>query len=89
MTAARITMYGRPACHLCEYAREALERVRAATGVAWVEVSVESDPELEREYGDRVPVIVLDGREHSWFRVEEERLRRDLRGLDKGDPPRR
>lgn len=78
MTAARITLYGRPACHLCEYAREALGRVRDATGVSWVEVSVESDPRLEQEYGDRVPVIMLDGREHSWFRVEEERLFRDL-----------
>jgi glutaredoxin len=78
MTAARIIMYGRPTCHLCEYAREALARVRAATGVSWVEVSVTSDPELEREYGDRVPVIMLDGREHSWFRVEEDRLLRDL-----------
>lgn len=71
-------MYGRPACHLCEYAREALDRVRTATGVSWAEVSVESDPDLEREYGDRVPVIMLDGREHSWFRVEEERLLNDL-----------
>src|SRR5690606_14646831 len=32
----RITLLGRPRCHLCEYAREALERVRQATGVSWV-----------------------------------------------------
>ena len=71
-------MLGRPGCHLCDYAREALQRIQAATGVSWVEVSVESDPELERDYGGRVPVILLDGREHCWFRVEEDRLLRDL-----------
>jgi glutaredoxin len=76
----RITLLGRPGCHLCEYAREALDRVRAATGVTWTERDVATDPELEREYGGRVPVILLDGKEHSWFRVEEQRLRRDLAG---------
>jgi len=39
---------------------------------------VESDIELEREYGERVPVVLLDGKEHGYFRVEEDRLLRDL-----------
>lgn len=73
-----MTLFTRPGCHLCEYAREALERVQAASGETWVEVSVESDLELEREYGDRVPVVLLDGREHDYFRVDEGRLLRDL-----------
>jgi glutaredoxin len=68
----------RPGCHLCEYAREAVARVHAAAGASWVEVNVESDPELERDYGGRVPVVLLDGREHDYFRVDEERLLRDL-----------
>jgi hypothetical protein len=55
-----------------------MARVHATTGVSWVEVNVESDPELEREYGGRVPVVLLDGREHDYFRVEEERLLADL-----------
>jgi glutaredoxin len=76
MESARITLLTRPGCHLCEYAREAVARVCAATGVSWVEESVESDPELEREYGDRVPVVLLDGREHDYFRVDEDRLTR-------------
>lgn len=80
----RITLLGRPRCHLCEYAREALERVRQATGVSWVEVDVDSDPELAYEYGGRVPVVLLDGQEHCWFRVEEERLIRDLGGGEAG-----
>lgn len=80
MTEPRITLLTRPGCHLCEPAREAVARVHAATGVAWVEVDVESDVELERDYGGRVPVVLLDGREHGFFRVEEDRLLRDLGG---------
>jgi glutaredoxin len=80
MDSARITLLSRPTCHLCEYAREAVDRVSAATGVSWVEVSVDSDPELEREYGDRVPVVLLDGREHDYFRVDEDRLTRAVLG---------
>ncbi len=41
-------------------------------------MDIEADPELEAEYGDRIPVMLLDGREHGYWRVEEERLRRDL-----------
>lgn len=81
----RLTLLGRPGCHLCDYAREALARVRAATGVDWLELDVDSDPELAAEYGGRVPVVLLDGREHCWFRVEEERLLRDLAGTDVSD----
>jgi hypothetical protein len=41
-------------------------------------VDVDSSVELQRDYGDRVPVVLLDGAEHGYWRVEEERLRRDL-----------
>lgn len=74
----RLTLITRPGCHLCEVAHEALSRISATTGVGWTEVDVESSLELEREYGDRVPVILLDGKEHGYWRVEEERLLRDL-----------
>jgi glutaredoxin len=70
----------RPGCHLCDVAKEAMDRIAADTGEAWQEVDVESDVALEAEYGDRVPVIMLDGREHGYWRVEEARLRRDLAG---------
>jgi Glutaredoxin-like domain (DUF836) len=39
---------------------------------------VDADPELQAEYGDRVPVVLLDGREHSYFTVDVDRLRKDL-----------
>jgi glutaredoxin len=70
----RLTLVTRSNCHLCDVAKEALDRI----GEPWTELDVESDLELEREYGDRVPVILLDGREHGYWRVEESRLRKDL-----------
>jgi glutaredoxin len=78
VTTPRLTLITRPGCHLCDVAKEAMDRITAQTGEAWIEVDVESDVTLEAEYGDRVPVVLLDGREHGYWRVEEDRLRRDL-----------
>ncbi|GGM12754.1 glutaredoxin family protein [Micromonospora yangpuensis] len=77
-TDARLTLITRPGCHLCDDAKAALDRVVAVTGDKWIEKDVSGDIELEREYGERLPVVLLDGREHGYWRVEEERLLRDL-----------
>jgi glutaredoxin len=74
----RLTLITRENCHLCDVAKEALARVSERAGVPWQEVDVDSDPKLLEEYWDRVPVILLDGKEHGYWRVEEERLLRDL-----------
>jgi glutaredoxin len=68
----------RVGCHLCEAAAEALAPIAADAGLAVVPVDVDADPELRAEFGDRVPVVLLDGREHSYFDVDVPRLRRDL-----------
>ena len=75
----RLALVTRPGCHLCEVAKKAMDRVAAQVGETWTEIDVTSDVELERDYGDRVPVVLLDGKEHGYWRVEEERLLRDLR----------
>jgi glutaredoxin len=73
-----LELLGRTGCHLCEVARETLARIAAEAGLPAHEVDVDADPELQAEYGDRVPVVLLDGREHSYFTVDVPRLRRDL-----------
>ena len=78
--AARLQLLTRAGCHLCEVAAETLERVAGEAGLAVAEVDVDADPELQAEYGDRVPVVLLDGREHSYFTVDVPRLRQDLAG---------
>jgi glutaredoxin len=74
----RLTLITRQQCHLCDVAKEAIARVCEVSGEQWREVDVDSDPQLQDEYWDRVPVILLDGKEHGYWRVEEDRLLRDL-----------
>ena len=44
----RVTLYGRPGCHLCENAREVISRVCADLGEEFAEVDIDSDPALAR-----------------------------------------
>ena len=74
----RVTLITRDGCHLCDTAREAIRRVAADLGVTWQEVDVDADTDLAGTYGDRVPVTLVDGREHGYWTVDEVRLRRDL-----------
>ena len=74
----RLTLLGKPGCHLCDEARDVLARVAGELAVPWEEVDVTSDDELYAEYGDRIPVVLLDGEEHGYWSVDEPRLRRDL-----------
>lgn len=76
--ASRLQLLTRAGCHLCEVAAETLERIAAEAGLTAEAVDVDADPELQAEFGDRVPVVLLDGREHSYFTVDVPRLRRDL-----------
>ncbi len=70
----RVTLYGRPGCHLCEEAREALERVRARTPFALEEVNIETDDALHKRYLERIPVIALDGEHLFDYEVDETAL---------------
>lgn len=72
---SRVTLISRDGCHLCEEAEAVLDRIVPGQ---WTRVDVESSIELERDFGDRVPVVLLDGAEHGYWRVEESRLLRDL-----------
>ena len=68
---ARITLYGRPGCHLCDDARAVLERV----GEPFDEVDIESDDALLKRYLERIPVVAIDGQELYDFFVDEPDLR--------------
>jgi hypothetical protein len=76
----RLTLIGRVGCHLCEEARVVVAAVAAETGERWDERDVDADPQWVQEYGDRVPVLLLDGQEHAYWRVDEGRLRAALAG---------
>ena len=79
-TSARVTLYSRAGCHLCEAAREVVARVCDDLGESFVEVDVDADPDLADRFGDEVPVTFVDGRQHDFWRVYEARLRTALGG---------
>jgi glutaredoxin len=69
-----LTLYGKPGCHLCEEAR----RVLATLDVEVREVDVSVDPRLNAEYGERIPVVELQGEEVAQFHVDAADLRARL-----------
>lgn len=64
----------RTGCHSCGPAVEAVRRVCADRAATYTVVDVDTDPELRGEYGDRVPVVLVDGAEHGYWSVDEARL---------------
>jgi glutaredoxin len=75
----RVQLLTREGCHLCVVAAETLTRIAGEEAGLPVElVDVDADPELRAEYGDLVPVVLVDGKELGYWRIEEARLRRAL-----------
>ena len=75
---ARVTLYAKPGCHLCDDARAVIERVCAELGEAYDEHSILDDPALVERYAEEIPVTLVDGRQHDFWRVDEGRLRAAL-----------
>ena len=81
---SRITLIGKSGCHLCDVAREVVELVCLDTGDTWVELSIDEDPELRDAYWDKVPVLLVDGAPHDFWRVNSGRLRATLGRMPDG-----
>ena len=75
-----VTLLSRPGCHLCEQAREVIERVADEAGATWSERNVTLSEQDLRDYGEMIPVILIDGVQHDFWRVDERRLRQALAG---------
>ena len=73
---ARVTLYSKPGCHLCDDARAVIERVCADLGESYDERSILDDPALMERYAEEIPVTLVDGRQHDFWRVDETRLAR-------------
>ncbi len=76
----RVLLYSKPGCHLCEDAAAVISRVCQDVGVSWREVNILDDPQLSRMYAEEIPVTFVDGRQHDFWRVDEQRLRAALAG---------
>ena len=78
----RLTLLGKPDCHLCDDARAVVEGVLADhPEVAFEELSILDDPALLDAYVEEIPVVLIDDRVHTIWRVDEARLRTALRAV--------
>jgi len=73
-----VTLITRQGCHLCDDASLLLRELRDELGFGYDELDVDADRDRRNEYSDRVPVILIDGKEHGYWRVEEARFRATL-----------
>jgi glutaredoxin len=84
----RVVLFTRPGCHLCQIARDAVLRVRSAASFTFDEVDIETDDDLVRDLGLRIPVIAVDGVEVFDIEVDERALLGLVRGPLPPDGPR-
>ena len=70
-----VVLYGKPGCCLCDEARAEIETARAEIDFALRHVDVSLDPELQRLYGERIPVVEVGGEEAFEFHVDAAALR--------------
>ena len=69
-----VTMYSRRNCHLCEVAKEVVESARNEAKFEFEVVFIDGDAGLEKEYGEEVPVTLINGKRHDYFRVDRARF---------------
>ena len=74
-----VTLVRKPGCHLCDDAEAVVARVCADLGVPWEHKDIIEDEELNRRYWEQIPVVLIDGEQHTFWRVDENRLRKALR----------
>lgn len=73
-----VTVYTRQGCHLCEVAIETLESLQPELQFDIEKRFIEGDPVLEAKYGEQIPVILIDGEHHDFYRVDPDRFRSSL-----------
>ena len=75
---ARVTLYGKPGCHLCDDARAIVQQVCAELGETWTELDITQDQALYDQYSEQIPVTLVDGSQHDFWRVDPVRLKKAL-----------
>ena len=73
-----VTVFSRHGCHLCDVAMDQLESMKNELNFEIEKIFIDGDSELEKLYGEQVPVIHIDGVHHDFFKVDPERFRASL-----------
>jgi hypothetical protein len=82
-----VTLVGKAGCHLCDEARAVVLRVAAETGAEVVEQDILApgfDPALREEYSEQIPVTLVNGARHDFWRVDPDRLRKAIAAAGRG-----
>jgi hypothetical protein len=81
MPTAHLTLIGKPGCHLCDDARAVVTTVVADLGaepgaptVVLEERSILDDPALHELYVEDIPVLLINGLVHNYWRIDPTRL---------------
>jgi hypothetical protein len=80
-----LTLIGKPGCHLCDDARLVVNTVAgqfrslhagiaASVQVHITEQDITDDPELAERYSDEIPVLLLNGKVHNYWKIDPIRL---------------
>ena len=70
----QVTIYSRRNCHSCEVAKEVVESAKNEAEFDFEVVFIDGDADLEKEYGEEVPVTLINGKRHDYFRVDRARF---------------
>jgi glutaredoxin len=73
-----VTIYSRKGCHLCEEALQVLQEMKNELKFEIVEIFIDGDEELEKQFGEQVPVTLIDGVHHDYWRVDPIRFKSSL-----------
>jgi glutaredoxin len=75
----QVEIYSRPGCHLCDEAKEVIERVQRRVSFDLRVVNIETQPELEKRYGEEIPVVFINGSEAFKYRVDENKFENQVK----------
>jgi len=78
MAKPEVVLITKADCHLCKEARDAVERVTSSLGLGWTEQRVDGLPELRERYAEEIPVVLVDGVQRDFWKIDEARLERVL-----------
>jgi hypothetical protein len=85
VTTRELTLIGKPGCHLCDDAREVVAAVReeltatpGAPEIRFEERSILDDAALAERYAEEIPVVLIDGEVHNYWRIDPVRLKSAL-----------
>jgi glutaredoxin len=77
----QVDIYSRPGCHLCDEAKEVIERVQRRVAFSLKIINIETNPDLEKQYGEQIPVVFVNGIKVFKYHVDEAEFEKKVRRL--------